>query len=345
MKYDAFLLLSYGSPERHADVVPFLERLFQGKTPPEPVLQRIVQQYREMAVNYGSFSPLGEQCREFLSNFLRSRSSVDASLNDLSVYWGNLFWHPLLEDTLAEMAADGVRNALVFVTSPFGSYFSRTRYENALQSTLTTLGPAAPRLDVFPAFATHRHYVRAVADRVLEAAAYLRLELDYTFEAAGTKVLFTAHSLPLSDPMHEAYDAALHEAAREIMSLIQGNKPREEDDGAKNLEENFHEDDAFALNEFLPWKVVYQSRSESSREAWLAPDLDETIRELAHSSQPLSLILVPLGFLLENKETVYDLDFRAMGLCEELQIPAVRAATAGASPPILQMIFDELLRR
>jgi len=315
---DAFLLVSYGSPGCRADVLPFLNNLLHGRNVSAPVLEKIAAQYDEIALQTGQFSPLSRQCQLLIERLLR-RNRLH-----LPIYWGNLFWHPLLTDTLAEMGEQGVRQATVFITSPFDSEISRKRYVDAIENARNLVGPNAPEIRLLPAFGNHPLYYRSVADRILEAAAHLILELDYSLEEAGTRLLFTAHSLPLSDQGVKLYVSQLNEAASESLSFL----PKEEE---------------LPLGKSsLLWELVFQSRSGQPSDPWLEPDILVRIRQLAaerdQTGKPLSLLIVPIGFLLENKETVYDLDLQAIPLCDELHIPAVRVATAGPSPTILELI-------
>jgi len=296
MTSDALLLVSYGSPECRGDVVPFLKNLLHGKPVSPAVLEKAVAQYDQLALQTGQLSPLAEQCRLLISQ-LRARNTFNVPL-----YRGNLFWHPLLSDTLAKMNTEGVQQATAFITSPFDSEISRKRYVDAI-----TGARNATVIRLLPAYGNHPLYYLAVADRILEAADSLG--------KVGTKILFTAHSLPLSDHGAKQYVSRLNQAASGVISLLQ---------------------------KTIPWELVFQSRSGKPSDPWLEPDISIRIRQLAQernqSGKPLSLVIVPIGFLLENKETVYDLDLQAIPLCEELHIPTVRARAAGVSTSILEMI-------
>ncbi len=316
----AFLLISYGSPELRAEIAPFLERLLRGKKVPAKVFEETVREYEELARQTGRFSPLGEECRRLLTEILAELNKAGQN-STMPVYWGNLFWYPLLEETVAEMVADGVQEATALIAVPFEAARGNRHYLEAIEQAARSAGPI--RITPLPSFGTDPLYIRAVTERLLEAAAWLSLEAGTSLAAAGVRILFTAHSLPGSESENAYYLEQLRESCQKVVQSIDG--------------------------EPLPWELVFQSRGKGANRPWLGPDLDERIRELAreHSEagKELSLIFVPIGFLLENKETAYDLDVRAMGLCEELGVRAARAATAGASPPILRMIRERILEQ
>ncbi len=120
-EFDALLVLSFGGPERREHVVPFLENVLRGRNVPRERLLDVAEHY----YHFGGRSPINDQNRELIAAL---RREFDANGLSLPVYWGNRNWHPFLADTLTNMKADGVRRALVFVTSAFGSYSGCRQY-------------------------------------------------------------------------------------------------------------------------------------------------------------------------------------------------------------------------
>src|SRR6266699_3873527 len=98
--YDAVLIVSFGGPEGMADVVPFLENVLRGKNVPHERMLEVAEHYRR----FGGVSPLNAQNRALVAEL---EIELQANGPPLSVYWGNRNWHPLLPDTLRQMAADG----------------------------------------------------------------------------------------------------------------------------------------------------------------------------------------------------------------------------------------------
>jgi ferrochelatase len=126
-------------------------------------------------------------------------------------------------------------------------------------------------------------------------------------------VVFTAHSVPLTMTSSSPYVNQLRETAGLIGSALQ-----------------------------LPeWRLVYQSRSGPPGQPWLEPDILDYIRELSDAGEK-DLVIVPIGFISDHMEVVYDLDTEARNLCEELGLRMVRAATVGTHPDFVRMIRDQL---
>jgi ferrochelatase len=87
------------------------------------------------------------------------------------------------------------------------------------------------------------------------------------------------------------------------------------------------------------WRIVYQSRSGPPQVPWLEPDILDHIRAL-HEAGTRELVIVPIGFISDHMEVIYDLDTEAAALCGELGIRMVRAATVGTAPSFVRMIAD-----
>jgi len=300
------LLVSYGAPERQEDVVPFLNNLFAGKNVPAERVVAAVQKYERFAAKTGHYSPLNSECRKLIAG-------VRQIAPDLPIYWGNLFWHPLLTDTVAEMARDGIKRAVCFATSAFDSPSGNQRYADALESARQAVGADAPILEKLPLPFDHPLFIEAQAERLLEA---LTLTLSHgergRFDLAGTPavILFSAHSIPRADAARSNYVEQLQSTCRAA------------------IEKN---------GTTIPWELVYQSRS-GAAEQWLGPDIKERIRELAATEQCRSVIVSPIGFFCENMETGFDLDIEVGKCCAELGLSFYRAKAVGAMPKICRML-------
>src|SRR3984885_10628131 len=113
--YDAFLLLSFGGPEGPDDVLPFLENVTRGRGVPRERLAEVAEHYYAC----GGVSPINAQCRDMLASI---GAALRAGGIGLPLYWGNRNWHPFIDDTVRQMRGDGVKHAIAFVTSAYGSY-------------------------------------------------------------------------------------------------------------------------------------------------------------------------------------------------------------------------------
>jgi len=189
--YDALLLVSFGGPERREDVIPFLENVLRGRNVPRERMLRVAEHYYE----FDGKTPINAQNRALIAALTREFAERGPHL---PIYWGNRNWHPLLPDTLQQMAADGVNRALAFVTSAFSSYSGCRQYrENIAQAG----GLVVDKLRVFY---NHPGFIEAMVDHCREA-----LE-----GRPNAHLIFTAHSIPLSMAQTSRYKEQLQESCR-----------------------------------------------------------------------------------------------------------------------------------
>ena len=53
-----------------------------------------------------------------------------------------------------------------------------------------------------------------------------------------------------------------------------------------------------------------------------------------------AVVIVPVGFISDHMEVLYDLDTEARAVCHELGVRMVRAGTVGTHPAMVQMIAE-----
>ncbi|MEU7282349.1 ferrochelatase [Streptomyces sp. NPDC045431] len=320
--YDALLLLSFGGPEGPDDVVPFLENVTRGRGIPKERLKEVGQHY----FLFGGVSPINDQNRALLAAL--RKDFADAGL-DLPVYWGNRNWAPYLTDTLREMVADGRRRIAVLATSAYASYSGCRQYRENLADALAVLeaeGLPLPRIDKLRHYFNHPGFLRPMVDGVLKALS----ELDEPVRA-GAHLAFTTHSIPVSaadtsGPAEEHGDGGAYveehlDVARLIVDAVR------DETGVEH-----------------PWQLVYQSRSGAPHIPWLEPDICDHLEELHGAGAP-AVVMVPIGFVSDHMEVLYDLDTEATAKAAELGLPVRRSATVGADPRFAAAVRDLVLER
>jgi ferrochelatase len=299
--FDALLVLSFGGPEGMPDVRPFLENVTRGRGVPPERLDAVVEHYR----HFDGVSPINALNRQLVADV--------AGLLDMPVYFGNRNWHPLVHDTVAQMAADGVRRALVFATSAYGGYSACRQYLEDIAGARAAVGASAPELVKIRHFFDHPEFVAANADAV--RAAWL----------PGARLVFTAHSVPVAadaaaGPPQEGghrYSRQIAEAARLTAAEL---------------------GDLGELGE-VGYDVVWQSRSGPPRVPWLEPDIDDHLDAL-HAAGVPAVLTCPIGFVADHLEVVWDLDTQAREHAQRLGMGFARAATAGADPRFARMVVE-----
>jgi ferrochelatase len=303
--YDAVLVVAFGGPQGPDDVLPFLENVLRGKNVPKSRMLEVAEHYQR----FGGKSPLADQTRQLVAAL---HSQLEAQGPRLQLYWGNRNWHPLLSETLAEMARDGIRRALAFVTSAYSSYSSCRQYLENIEAARNTVGPAAPTVDKLRAYYNHPGFIAAMIGRVRDA-----LEQIPKARREAAPVVYTAHSIPQTMADHCDYAAQIAEAARLVS-------------------------EALAISNF---KIAYQSRSGPPDQPWLEPDIGDALEKLHAADAPRDVVVVPIGFVSDHIEILYDLDTEARARCDQLGLNMVRARTVGSHPEFLRMIRELILER
>lgn len=302
--YDALLVVSFGGPEGMADVGPFLDNVFRGLRVSPETKTHIAQRYEQ----FGGVSPINAHTRAFIKAL---QHELDAHGPALPIYWGNRNWHPLLSDTMAQMAHSGVKHALAFVASTFSSYSGCRKYREDLYEAASAV-PNAPRIDKLRAPFNHPGFVMAVADRVRDALVTLP-----GAEREHALVLFTAHSLPASMARGCRYEAQLAASCELVGDALEHQR----------------------------WRLVYQSNNASyGREPWLGPDIRDALREAKAEGVP-AVVVAPIGFVCDHMEVIIDLDIEAAATARELGLPMARAATVGTHPAYVAMVRELILER
>jgi len=307
--YDALLLVSYGGPERLDDVMPFLENVVRGKNVPRQRLLRVAEHYAK----FDGVSPINAENRALLAALLGELNTHGPAL---PVYWANRYWHPMLADTLRQMAEDGVRRALAFATSAFGSPPGCRAYREAIDAAREELGPNAPVVDKLRTFHNHPGFIEPMAERV-EAA----LEKIPESRRPAARIVFTAHSIPVTMARCCPYERQLNESCRLVAERL-------------GL-------DDWQLDD---WQLVYQSRSGPPSQPWLEPDINDHLRTLGDKEID-DVVIVPIGFIQEHMEIVYDLNVEAAARCDELGLNMVRSDVVGCHPRFVRMIRELINER
>jgi protoporphyrin/coproporphyrin ferrochelatase len=303
-QYDAILIVSFGGPEGPDDVLPFLENVLQGKNVPRERMLAVAEHYQ----HFGGVSPINAQNRALIRAL---QAELDRLGPRLPIYWGNRNWHPLLADTLAQMARDGVGRAIAFFTSAYSSYSGCRQYRENIAAAQTVVGPAAPQVDKVRAFFNHPRFIAAQVDRL--TTAFDQISSD---RRPAARLAYTAHSIPLSMAERCQYVAQLQETARLVSERL----------GRPDAE------------------LVYQSRSGPASQPWLEPDIGDWLRSV-HAAAARDAVLAPIGFLSDHMEVLYDLDTEARQICDELGLNMVRAGTVGDHPEFIGMIRDLIAER
>ena len=317
--YDAIVLAGFGGPEGQDDVIPFLRNVTRGRGIPDDRLEEVAHHYR----HFGGVSPINGQNR-----VLKAALEVELASRgvELPVLWGNRNWDPYLSGALREAHARGFRKLIGLATSAYSSYSSCRQYREDFAAALEVTGLGGElQIDKVRQFFDHPGFVEPFVDGVRTAIAEL---VERGFAEGAIRILFSTHSIPSADAERSG--------------------PRDRDFGAGGAYAVQHRAVAEVVvreaGTDIPWQLVYQSRSGPPTQPWLEPDVNEVIASFATEGVE-AVVIVPLGFVSDHMEVLWDLDTEAVETAEQHGLVAVRTPTPGTHPAYVRGLVDLVLER
>ncbi len=309
----AVVLFNLGGPDDQASVKPFLFNLFNDpaiiglpgifRTP----LAKLISSRRETSAqaNYalmGGGSPLLPETRrqaEALQAVLGARLGGD----EVKVFIAMRYWHPLTEETAAEVAAFGPDEVVLL---PLYPQFSTTTTESSLKAwNAAYAGPGVSRaVCCYPA-ATG--WVEAQAQAIGE-------KLDETV-GQPLRVLFSAHGIPekLVTGKGDPYQEQIETTVAAVVAAIEAQRGP------------------------IDHAICYQSRVGPMK--WLGPSTPEAIEDAAKDG--VGVVVTPIAFVSEHIETLVELDIEYGELAHEKGAsPYLRAPAVGIEPLFIDALAD-----
>ena len=305
--FDAVLVVCFGGPQGLDDIRPFLANVLRGRRIPPERIEEVAHHYEL----FDGVSPLTAYTNDQADGL---RRQLAARGLPLPVYVGMRNWSPLLPDVLTQMARDGVRRAIGVIAAAHRSYSSCTQYRhNVLQAREALVAAGGPPVDVTYVGDWHLHdgFLTAVADGVVVARDSLPAGVQDM-----ARLVFTAHSVPTAMAGAETYRLQLRHSAAEVARRL----------GVSD------------------WDLVFQSRSGRPEDPWLAPDVNDYLREEHARGGLQAVILSPIGFACDHIEVLYDLDHEARDTCDAIGLPMARASSVNAHPAFVDALADMVVR-
>ena len=298
--FDAVLLISFGGPQAPEEIRPFLANVLRGRQIPPARLEGVVRHY-EMFDGVSPITAITLRQAEGLRSRLASTR--------LPVYVGMRNWHPFLDDTLRQMSEDGVRQVLALTLAAHHSYSSCGQYkQNVVQALETIQRDGHDDLEVTYVGGWHAHagFIDANTCHIEEALEKLPAD-----RRSNARLVFTAHSIPVSMAAESRYEVELKESATLVAERLSTSD----------------------------WTLVFQSRSGQPQDSWLEPDICDYLRT-EHANGLDAVVVSPIGFVADHIEVLYDLDTVAAQVSKELGVAMSLASAVNDHPSFLDMMAD-----
>ncbi len=294
------LLMAYGGPESLDDLPGYLADIRSGRPTPKRVLDEIARNYAQI----GGKSPLLEMTR-------RQGAAIGRQLNETGplykVYLGMRHWSPWIEETVRDMIADGIQNAVGLVLAPHFSGFTTTRYHKKVEMGLQ-MYEGAIAFEFINSYHAAPKYIQALVNRVHEGLARWP-----EAEREQVHVVLSAHSLPEHVvKAGDSYQDQLFETARLVA--------------------------AGAGLRVDQWSWSYQSAGRSP-EPWLGPQIQDYIPQLA-AKGIRNVVSVPIGFVCDHVEILYDIDILAQAAARAHGVRLERPPALNDDPLFVEALAD-----
>jgi protoporphyrin/coproporphyrin ferrochelatase len=300
------MLMAYGGPNNLDEVAPYLADIRGGRPTSQELLDEITDRYRQI----GGSSPILD-----LTN--AQARAVEAALNSdaepglsYRVYVGMRHWHPYIGDVLPEMLAAGVDRIVAVVMAPHYSRMSIGAYMGKLEKALKECNSTLPVHKV-ESWKDEPAFINAISERIRAA---LNAKFSDT-ERDDVPVLFTAHSLPAR--ILESGDPYPQELQVSVQRVVEQLQPKE-------------------------WRWAFQSQG-ASAEPWLGPTVEETLEQLAADGHT-NVLLVPIGFVCDHVEVLFDVDIEHKHQAAELGIRLERIEMLNDDPGLVEAVATAIRR-
>jgi protoporphyrin/coproporphyrin ferrochelatase len=294
------LLMAYGTPRTPAEILPYYTDIRRGRAPTDEQLAELTGRYEAI----GGTSPLNQRTdaqRAALQSALDERSP-----DGYEVVLGMKHAAPMIEDTVADLAARGFTRITGLVLAPHFSSYSIGQYMDRVRAAAE---PRGMTLNSIESWATEPALIEFLA-------ADLRRRLDVM--PRNTKVLFTAHSLPqriidAGDP----YPNELRATAEAVAARA-------------------------GLGHWSTWAIAWQSAGRTP-EPWIGPDILAVLDELGASENADGALVCACGFVADHLEVLYDLDIEARSRAAAVGLAFDRTACVNDDPTVMAALADRIV--
>lgn len=299
------LVMAYGTPYKEEDIEAYYTHIRHGRAPSAEMLEDLKGRYQAI----GGISPLAV-ITEQQTKALEMRLNSIQDQVEFKAYLGLKHIAPFVEDAVQQMYADGIEEAVSIVLAPHFSTFSIKSYNGRAQQEAERLGGL--RISSVESWYNEPKFIQYWVDRVKETV--LAMTED---EKSNYMLIVSAHSLPekilqLGDP----YPEQLHQTGQLIA----------EGAGVAN------------------WEIGWQSAG-NTPEPWLGPDVQDLTRDLYEKNGYKAFIYVPVGFVSDHLEVLYDNDYECKVVTDDIGASYYRPAMPNTNDDFIDALASVVWKK
>jgi len=298
------LVMAYGTPYKEEDIEPYYTHIRHGRKPEPEALQDLKDRYQAI----GGISPLAK-ITEDQTKELEKALNEQQDEYEFKAYIGLKHITPFIEETVQQMATDGIEEAISIVLAPHYSTFSVKSYNERANEEAKKHGI---QIDSVESWYDHPGFIKFWADGIRETYNNIPEE-----EREERVLIVSAHSLPekiLKDG--DPYADQLAETATLIAKEA----------NIKNYE--------------LGW----QSEG-NTPDPWLGPDVQDLTRDLYKERGYKAFVYAPVGFVADHLEVLYDNDYECKVVCDEVGASYYRPEMPNTHPQFIHTLADVVLNK
>ena len=287
---------------------PFLESVLEGVKIPPARFNEVMHHY-EVFNGVSPYNGTTQKQKEALENWFKVKGE------SMPVYIGLRHAMPSFKEIFEAMKRDGIERAIGFVLSPFRCFASFEKYVKKADEGRAAAGAASLVMEYTDNFFDHSLFLEAQAGKMRSILGrFAKAELERTF------FIFSSHSVPVPMSDESGYADQFLKTSSSVTKALG----------------------------LTHWACGYQSRSlPAGRQAaipWLVPDVKEIVRKM-DTKKFHNVMLIPVGFLCDNVEVLYDLDVEAKKTAEDMSLKYFRAQTVMDHPRFIEMMGTQVLQK
>ncbi len=298
------LVMAYGTPYKPEDIEPYYTHIRHGRKPSEEALQDLKDRYEAI----GGISPLARITEE-QAKALERKLNESQDEYEFKMYIGLKHIHPFIEDGVAQMAEDGIKQAVSLVLAPHYSTFSVKSYNERANNEAEKYGITITSVESWydaPGF------IKYWTDQI--NATYSGMTAE---EKEKAILIVSAHSLPEKILQNgDPYTEQLKETAKLIS-------------------------ESTGITEY---EIGWQSEG-NTPDPWLGPDVQDLTRDLYEQKGYTTFVYAPVGFVADHLEVLYDNDYECKVVCDEIGANYFRPPMPNTHPQFMETLADVVRKK
>jgi ferrochelatase len=297
--------MAYGTPYQESDIERYYTHIRRGRKPSPEMIKGLAARYEAI----GGISPLAKITKEQAKKLAERLNEIQNQAK-FHFYLGLKHMEPFIEDAVKQMHEDGIEEAVSIVLAPHFSTFSIKSYNGRANDAAKELG--GPSIVSVESWYNEPKFIQYWTDQIKETFRKMSEE-----EKNKAVVIFSAHSLP--QRITEIGDPYLEQVSKTAELIVE----------------------KAGITHYV---VGWQSAGRTP-EPWLGPDVKDLTRELYNKEGYKTFVYVPIGFVSDHLEVLYDNDYECKEVTKEIGAAYYRPKMPNIQPIFIEALADVVWKK